>query len=45
MAASLNIDTESLSELVQPGQPLYASTAQLPAAIWWRFGGGAPIEP
>lgn len=42
-AASLNIDTESLSELVQPGQPLYALTASSGGKLV-AFGGGAPIE-
>lgn len=42
-ASSLNTDTESLSELVQPGQPLYALTVSSGGKLV-AFGGGAPVE-
>jgi uncharacterized protein GlcG (DUF336 family) len=42
-AASLNTDTESLRELVQPGQPLYALTVSSGGKLV-AFGGGAPVQ-
>lgn len=42
-AASFDVETETLTELVQPGQPLYGLAVNSGGKLI-AFGGGAPVE-